>query len=115
MLGPQADPMVIYFSVPLLFALSAGFGIALRAAFRRAISTPQGMSAAEVAAAPAPLTLELPSELQHLPEPPVLEAAAVEILQPAEITKRLRQLQLGVQELGAPLPDDHPVVASVLA
>jgi len=39
----------------------------------------------------------------------------VQILQPPEITKRLRQLQLGLQELGPPLPDDHPVVASVLA
>jgi HD-like signal output (HDOD) protein len=68
-----------------------------------------------VAAPPVPLTLELPAELQHLPEPPMLEAAAVEILLPPEITKRLRQLELGLQDLGAPLPDDHPVVASVLA
>ncbi|HEY3783782.1 MAG TPA: HDOD domain-containing protein [Steroidobacteraceae bacterium] len=69
----------------------------------------------DVAAPPAALTLELPAELQHLPEPPVLEAAPVEILEPPEIIKRLRQLQLGVQELGPPLRDDHPVVASVLA
>ncbi len=107
--------MVIHFLMPLSFALSAGCGIALRAAFRRAVTTPQETAAPEVAAPPAPLTLELPSELEHLPEPPVLEAAPVEILEPPEITKRLRQLQLGVQELGPPLRDDHPVVASVLA
>jgi HD-like signal output (HDOD) protein len=109
--------MVIYFSVLLLTALSAGFGIALRPAFRRALTTATapGTSPPEVAAPPVPLTLELPAELQHLPEPPMLEAAAVEILLPPEITKRLRQLELGLQDLGAPLPDDHPVVASVLA
>jgi hypothetical protein len=39
-----------------------------------------------LAAPPVPLTLELPAELQHLPEPPMLEAAPVEILQPPEIT-----------------------------
>ena len=109
--------MVIYFSVLLLTALSAGFGLALRPALRRAlttIATPR-ISTPELAAPPVPLTLELPAELQHLPEPPMLEAAPVEILLPPEITKRLRQLELGLQDLGAPLPDDHPVVASVLA
>jgi HD-like signal output (HDOD) protein len=107
--------MVIYFSVLFLFALSAGFGIALRPAFRRAPATAPRTSTPEVAAPPVALTLELPTELQHLPEPPVLEAAPVEILQPPEIIKRLRQLQLGIQELGPPLREDHPVVASVLA
>jgi hypothetical protein len=28
---------------------------------------------------------------------------------------KIRQLELGLQDLGPPLPDDHPVVASVLA
>jgi len=107
--------MVIYFSVLLLFALSVGFGIAMRPAFSRAPASPPRASTPEAAAPPAPLTLELPAELQHLPEPPVLEAAPVEILEPPEIIKRLRQLELGVQELGPPLRDDHPVVASVLA
>jgi len=109
--------MVIYFSVLLLTALSAGFGIALHPAFRKALTTtttPRS-SMPEVAAPPASLTLELPAELQHLPEPPLLEAAAVEILPPPEITKRLRQLELGLEDLGPPLSDDHPVVASVLA
>jgi HD-like signal output (HDOD) protein len=109
--------MVIYFSVLLLTALSAGFGMALRPALRRALttSTAPRTSTPEVAAPPVPLTLELPAELQHLPEPPMLEAAPVEILLPPEITRRLRQLELGLQDLGPPLSDDHPVVASVLA
>jgi hypothetical protein len=109
--------MVIYFSALLLTALSAGFGMALRPTFRRVLTTTTAprTSTPEVAAPPVPLTLELPAELQHLPEPPMLEAASVEILQPPEITKRLRQLELGLQDLGPPLPDDHPVVASVLA
>jgi len=109
--------MVIYFSVLLLSALGAGFGIALHLALRRALVTASVSrnSAPEVPAAAVPLTLELPAELEHLPEPPVLEAAAVEILPPPEITKRLRQLELGLEDLGPPLSDDHPVVASVLA
>jgi HD-like signal output (HDOD) protein len=110
--------MVIYFSVLVLTALGAGFGVALHPVMRRGLSTAtaatQG-SAPDVAAETVPLALELPAELQHLPEPPLLEAAAVEILDPPEITRRLRQLELGLEDLGPPLSDDHPVVASVLA
>ena len=97
--------MVIYSSVLLLTAVGAGFGFALRPALRRALATttaPQ-VSEPEAAAAAVPLTLELPAELQHLPEPPLLEAAAVEILEPLEITRRLRQLELGLEDLGPPL------------
>jgi HD-like signal output (HDOD) protein len=109
--------MVIYFSVMLLTALGAGFGIALRPALRRAlvVTTTPPTAVPEAAATPEPSALELPAELQHLPEPPLLEAAAVEILDPPEITRRLRQLELGLEDLGPPLSDDHPVVASVLA
>jgi HD-like signal output (HDOD) protein len=109
--------MVIYFSVLLLTALGAGFGVAIRPALRRVLPTaaaPQASAPAEAAEA-VPVALELPAELQHLPEPPLLEAATVEILDPPEITKRLRQLELGLEDLGPPLSDDHPVVASVLA
>jgi HD-like signal output (HDOD) protein len=109
--------MVIYISVLFLTTLAAGLGIALRPAIRRALTAiaARRTSASEVPATAVPLTLELPAELQHLPEPPLLEAAAVEILEPPEITKRLRQLELGLEDLGPPLSDDHPVVASVLA
>ena len=89
--------MVIYFSVMLLTALGAGFGIALRPALRRALvaTTAPPTSVPEAAAATEPPALELPAELQHLPEPPLLEAAAVEILDPPEITKRLRNWSWG--------------------
>jgi HD-like signal output (HDOD) protein len=109
--------MVIYFSVLLVTALGTGFGIVLRPVLRRAlIATPVPQNAAPEAAADVALPpLELPAELQHLPEPPLLEAANVEILDPPEITRRLRQLELGLEDLGPPLSDDHPVVASVLA
>jgi len=108
--------MVIYFSVLLLTAAIAASGMALRPLFRR---TP-GPSAARPPVAVVPelppeSPPELPPELEHLPEPPVLEAATVEILEPAEITKRLRQLELGVQDLGPPLPDDDPLVTTALA
>ena len=105
--------MVIYFWILLPAAVTAAYGIALRPLFRRAISS----GAAGPAPAPPPVELvpELPPELEHLPEPPVLEAATVLILEPAEITKRLRQLELGVQELGPPLLHDDPVVATALA
>ncbi len=109
--------MVIYFSVLLVTALGTGFGIVLRPALRRAltaISVPQSPAPEAALDASAPM-LELPAELQHLPEPPLLEAANVEILDPPEITRRLRQLELGLEDLGPPLADDHPVVASVLA
>ncbi len=109
--------MMIYYSVMLLTALGAGIGVALRPVLRRAlvVTTAPPNSVPEAAAAAEPPALELPAELQHLPEPPLLEAAAVEILDPPEITKRLRQLELGLEDLGPPLSDDHPVVASVLA
>jgi HD-like signal output (HDOD) protein len=109
--------MVIYFSVLLVTALGTGFGIVMRPALRRALTAiPVPHSAApEAAVDDSPAALELPAELQHLPEPPLLEAATVEILDPPEITKRLRQLELGLEDLGPPLSDDHPVVASVLA
>src|SRR3954468_12932281 len=110
--------MVIYFSVLLLTALGAGFGFVLRPVLRSALTTASAgtqASAPEAAADAVPLTLELPAELQHLPEPPLLEAATVEILDPPEIIRRLRQLELGLEDLGPPLSDDHPVVASVLA
>ena len=109
--------MVIYFSVLLVTALGTGFGIALRPVLRRALTAiplPRA-PVPEVAAEVAPPALEVPAEVQDLPELPVLEAATVEILDPPEITKRLRQLELGLEDLGPPLSDDHPVVASVLA
>jgi len=58
---------------------------------------------------------EVPPELQHLPEPPVLEAATVEILAPSEIFRRLRELELGVSELEQPPPEHDQIVAAAIA
>lgn len=55
---------------------------------------------------------ELPPDL---PEPPVLEPAGVEILDRTEIFRRLRGLELGVAELGAPTPEQERILASAVA
>jgi len=57
---------------------------------------------------------ELPAELQDLPEPPVLEAATIQILDRTQIFKRLMELELGVPELGEPLPEHEAIVATAL-
>ncbi len=56
-----------------------------------------------------------PPELQQLPEPPVLEAAPFQILERPEIFRRLRELELGVSELGQFLPEHEQIVAAALA
>ena len=106
----------------LLFMLSvllvAGCGVAAVPAFRRPAR------ANVVAPTPAPVmvrqaevaevALELPAELQHLPAPPVLEAAPIQILDRTEIFKRLMELSLGVPELGEPLPEHAEILANAL-
>jgi HDOD domain len=54
-------------------------------------------------------------ELQHLPQPPALPAASVEILERPEIFRRLRELELGVPELGQPRPERGRIAATALA
>jgi HD-like signal output (HDOD) protein len=61
------------------------------------------------------VALELPVDLQHLPEPPVLPAAAVQILDRTEILRKLRELGLGVSELGQPMPEHDHIVTAALA
>ena len=58
---------------------------------------------------------ELPAELQHLPDPPVLTEATVEILAPTEVFRRLRELELGVTDLGKPQGDHERIIQSALA
>ena len=60
------------------------------------------------------IALDLPVELQHLPEPPVLAAAPIQILDRTEIFRQLSQLSLGVAELGHPLPEHDRIVAAAL-
>lgn len=63
-----------------------------------------------------PVVLELPPDLRHLPEPPVLQEASVQILDREEILRRLRGLEFGVRDLGEPQPDhDRMVIAAVTA
>jgi HD-like signal output (HDOD) protein len=100
--------MVMYFIAMLL--LLAAFGIGVRPVLRSALGS--GVAAKRQ---PVQVVLELPVDLQHLPEPPVLPAAAVEILERAEIFTRLRKLELGVSELGQPLPEHDHIVAAALA
>jgi HD-like signal output (HDOD) protein len=64
---------------------------------------------------PGQITLELPVELQHLPDPPVLEAAPIQLLDRTEIFRRLTELSLGVSELGRPLPEHDQILAAAIA
>lgn len=65
---------------------------------------------------PVEIVVVQPAEVQQLPEPPVLEAAPVQILGSAEIFRKLRELELGVAEIGEALPEhEHIVLAAVTA
>jgi HD-like signal output (HDOD) protein len=99
--------MVIYL---LTLLLVAACGIGMRPVLRRTLG-----SGVAVTRPPVAVVLELPAELAHLPEPPVLSAAPVQILDRTEILRRLRELELGVAELGQPLPEHDHIVAAALA
>jgi HD-like signal output (HDOD) protein len=110
-------PMVICLVALLLVAAGA---LAMWQLLRR--SPPQRIAVTPQRAAATPQAIEVvfdapvtPVELQQLPEPPVLQAAAVQILDRAEIFRRLRQLELGVSQLGEPLPEHESIVATALA
>ena len=97
----------------LVSLLLAAIGvIAVRPLLRRTFSAP---AVATAAAPTGEVALELPAELEHLPEPPVLQKATVEILESAEIYRRLRELELGVSKLGKPRGDHERIVASAMA
>jgi len=89
--------------------LIAGCGIAVVPALRR----PARVNVA-VAGRQTKIALELPAELQHLPEPPVLAASPIQILDRTEIFRLLTQLSLGVPQLGEPLPEHDRIVAAAL-
>lgn len=92
----------------LSFRLLTGLRLALPPALRRAFRF--GTAGQRQASAP-----ELPADLQHLPDPPVLPAAPVHILERAEIFRRLRELELGVPQLGQPRPEHEEIIAAALA
>ena len=110
--------MVVYL---LSMMLVAACGLAAaRPVLRRAgrfvdVAVVTTSGAARVAAGPGEITLELPVELQHLPAPPVLEAAPIQLLDRTEIFRRLTELSLGVAELGHPLPEHDRIVATAIA
>ena len=90
--------------------LVAGCGIAVMPALRRT----GRVNAAAAGRQQREITLELPVELQHLPEPPTLVASPIQILDRTEIFRELMQLSLGVPELGHPLPEHERIVAAAL-
>jgi HD-like signal output (HDOD) protein len=109
--------MVMYL---LSMMLLAACGVAaVRPVLRRAgrdvaVVTAGGVARIAVGG-PGQITLELPVELQHLPEPPVLEAAPIQLLDRTEIFRRLTELSLGVSELGRPLPEHDQILAAAIA
>lgn len=70
----------------------------------RTVDTPRSAQAEET-------SQEIPPDL---PEPPVLEAAQVEILDRTEIFRRLRGLELGVAELSEPTHEQERMLASAV-
>jgi HD-like signal output (HDOD) protein len=88
----------------------------LRRTFRTSVATTDAAAAtpAEAPEASEEIAQELPAELQHLPEPPVLSEATVEILDRAAVLRRLRELELGVPNLGKPNGDHERIVESTL-
>jgi hypothetical protein len=110
--------MITWLLSLMLIAAGAALGAT---AIRPARRKPAGASAAAAAhagdtagAQQVDIALELPADLQHLPEPPVLSAAPVQILDSTEIFRRLRELELGVAELGQRTPDHDDIVAAAV-
>src|SRR5689334_16007451 len=101
--------MVTWLLSLMLIAAGAGLGAtAIRPVRRKPTGATAAVTAQSADSAGAQLidiTLELPADLKHLPEPPVLEAAPVQILDHSEVFRRLRELELGVSELGKRTPD----------
>src|ERR1700692_4471166 len=100
--------MVIFFLASLLVAATA---IGVRPVLYRALGS-GGTVTRQPVKVVAEVVLELPADLQELPEPPVLQAASVQILDRTEILRRLRELELGVSELGQPLQEHDHIVAA---
>jgi HD-like signal output (HDOD) protein len=102
---------VIWF---LSLLLLAACGFAARPVLRRALAHGAARGGASVEAAS-----EVPFDLRHLAEPPVLAAAAVQVLDGAQAFKRLRELELGLDVRAREEPPQDParerIVAAALA
>lgn len=106
--------MITYLVATLLVAVS---GLVVMPVWRRAGRMHVAVArqaGATVLKRSADIALDLPVDLQHLPEPPVLVAAPIQILDRTEIFRQLSQLSLGVAELGHPLPEHDRIVAAAL-
>jgi hypothetical protein len=100
--------------LPLVASLAIAAFVALRRGMRAAAPAapaPVPVPPVQSAEEPGEIVFD-PAELQNVP---VLSAAPVQILQPEEIFRRLRQLELGVAELGRPLPEHEHIVVAALA
>ena len=108
-------PMEICLLALLLFA---AFRVAMRPMLLRKAARPHAVAGSQMIL-PTGQTIEIEAlpELPptDLPEPPVLQAAPVEILDRTEIFRRLRSLELGVTRLGNPLPEHERIVATAIA
>jgi HD-like signal output (HDOD) protein len=90
-------------------------GVSVGVGTKRQLKTQARYKATARTEAEAPVVLELPPDLRHLPEPPVLQEAPVQILDREEIFRRLRGLEFGVAELGEPRPDHARMVVVAVA
>jgi len=109
--------MVVYLLSVMLVAacgVAAARPILRRAGRDVAVVTAGGVARIALSG-PGQITLELPVELQHLPDPPVLEAAPIQLLDRTEIFRRLTELSLGVSGLGHPLPEHDQILAAAIA
>jgi HD-like signal output (HDOD) protein len=105
--------MAIYF---LALLVVAGGAIGVRPVLRRALGSGGAVTGQPVeVSAEIEVVFEPPVDLAQLPEPPVLQAASVQILDRAQILSKLRELELGVSELGQPLPNQNHIVEAALA
>ena len=106
--------MVMYF---VSFLLVAACGVAGRPLMRRALGSTASVPATLVRRPSGPIgvVLEAPPDPEQLQaEPPVLEAAPFQVLDRTEIFRRLRELELGVLELGRAQPEQEHIVAAAL-
>lgn len=98
----------------LSLLLIAACGFAARPVLRRAVA----FGSARAGGSPG-VEGDTPFDLRHSPEPPVLEAASVQVLDGAQVLRRLRELELGLDVRAAEQRQEDSaherVVAAALA
>jgi HD-like signal output (HDOD) protein len=97
----------------LSLLLIAACGLGAWPALRRAVALHAARAERSSAAAG-----EVPFDLRHTPEPPLLRAASAQFLDGTEVLRKLRQLELGMElpgPSGQPDAAHEPIVAAALA